>query len=73
MVGRGKLEHAKSSSLCFSLWYNNKNFLPSTLPGGLPIFFVSCHFIFTENKHGSDKLISILKQKRPMLKVRVND
>ena len=40
---------------------------------GLPIFFASYHFIFTENKHGFDKLISILKQKRRMLKVQVND
>ena len=27
------------------------------LPGELPIFSVSCHFIFTENKHGIAKLI----------------
>ena len=57
------------------IWYNNKSFLPSILPAGLPILFVSYHFIFTGKKHGLDKLISILKQKRrkEMLKVQVNE
>ena len=26
--------------------------LPSMLPGELPVFSVSYHFVFTENKHG---------------------
>ena len=61
---------------------NNKNLLPSilsssktslTLPGELPKFFVSYHFIFTKNKHGVAKLIRFLKQKWLMLEVQVNE
>ena len=40
----------------------------SILPGEMPIFSVSYHFIFTENKHGIDKLIRIMKRKWRMLK-----
>ena len=53
------------------IWYNNKNLLPSILPGELPIFFVSLSF--TENKHGVAKLIRFLKQKWLMLEVQVNE
>ena len=55
------------------MWYNNKNLLRSILAGELPIFFVSYHFIFTENKHGVAKLIRFLKQKWLMLEVQVNE
>ena len=55
------------------MWYNNKNLLRSILAGELPIFFVSYHFIFTENKHGVAKLIRFLKQKRRIIEVEVNE
>ena len=64
------------------IWDNNKNFLPSILPryktslmlpGELSIFFVSYHFKFTENVHGTDKLIRLLKQKGRILKGQVNE
>ena len=42
---RRKFEHADR------IWYD-KNFLPEILPAEWPIFFLSYHFKFTENKHG---------------------
>ena len=43
------------------------------LPGELPIFSVSYHFIFTENKQGVAKLIRFLKEKWQMVEVQVNE